>query len=94
MDPELLKLLLDTGLPSVLLAVVIAMQWRRRTVNARRTQQEEVPGALFFQLNALQQDLRDMARDDSDYHKAHEVAARERHRELLAAVRQEKRESA
>ena len=92
MDPELAKVLLDTGLPSGLLVVVIAMQWRRRSVSARRTKQEEVPGAVYYQLSALAQDIRDLARDDSDYHKAHELAARERQKELLAAIRE--RESA
>lgn len=69
--------------------VVIAMQWRRRTTSARR--QEEVPGALYYQLDALQREIRDMARDGSDYHRAHESAARERQKELLTAIREEKR---
>lgn len=92
MDPELVKLLLDTGLPSGLLVVVIAMQWRRRSVSARRP--EEVPGALYYQLDALSREIRDLARDDSEYHRAHESAARERHKEVLTAIRDREKRSA
>jgi hypothetical protein len=85
MDPELVKLLLDTGLPSGLLMVVIAMQWRRRTTSARNL--EDGRGTMYYQLENLQREIRRMADDDSDYHKAHEVASRERHKEVLIAIR-------
>lgn len=72
--------------------VVIAMQWRRRTTSARR--QEEVPGAMYYQLDAVLREVRDLARDDSDYHRAHETAARERHKEVLTAIRDREKRSA
>lgn len=62
------------------------MQWRRRTLSAKQARPEEA-APVFYQLSDLARAIREMARDDSDYHRAHESAARERQKELLDAIK-------
>jgi hypothetical protein len=91
MEPELVRYLLDAGLPSALLAVIAVMNWRRR--NGRPANEGEPSGAVFYQLAALAQDVKEVSRGLNDinrylnsYERANETANRERHDEMVAAV--------
>ena len=69
----------------VSLAGVIAKSWRQRSVSP--PPEPVGQGVLFTQLTTLAQDIHELSHDLSLYQSAHEKAARDRHDQVMNAIR-------
>jgi len=66
------------------LAVVVVMVLRRGNGNGQAKPAEG--GTLYFQLEALSRDIRDLSQDLSRYQSAAELSARDRHERLMQGL--------